>query len=112
MPLLREILSNACIAIVRNCSDIIKDNVLGYPLGDDRYDNLPGKTGHQEKHIEKGKCFDEILNVVREKNISQPMIGQLNINSIRNKFYFLEYEASKHLDILLTLEIKTDESFP
>ena len=39
------------------------------------------------------------MNVVREKNISQPMIGQLNINSIRNNFYFLEYEASKHLDI-------------
>ena len=29
-----------------------------------------------------------------------------------NKFHFLESEASKHLDILLIGETKTDESFP
>ena len=32
----------------------------------------------------------------------------MNINSIRHKFHFLEFEASKHLDILLI----SDESFP
>ena len=52
------------------------------------------------------------MNDAREKNINRPIIGQLNINSIRNKFHFLESEASKHLDILLTSETKTDESFP
>ena len=36
----------------------------------------------------------------------------MNINSITNKFHFLESEASKHLDILLISERKTDESFP
>ena len=36
----------------------------------------------------------------------------MNINSIRNKFHFLESEASKHLDILLISETKIDESFP
>ena len=46
------------------------------------------------------------------KRINRPIIGQLNINSIRNKFYFLESEASKHLDILLISETKIDESFP
>ena len=58
------------------------------------------------------KSFGEILNDVREKNINRPIIGQLNINSIRNKFHFLESEASKHLDILLISETKIDESFP
>ena len=66
----------------------------------------------RKKRIEKDKGFSEILNDVREKNINRPIIGQLNINSIRNKFHFLESEASKHLDILLISEIKIDESFP
>ena len=53
------------------------------------------------------------MNDVKEKNINQPTIGQLNINSIRNKFHFLESEASKHIDILLLIpETKIDESFP
>ena len=46
------------------------------------------------------------------KRINRPIIGQLNINSIRNKFCFLESEASKHLDILLISEAKIDETFP
>ena len=71
-----------------------------------------GITGHQEKHIEKDKGFGEILNNVRVKNINRPIIGQVNINSIRNNFHFLESEASKHLDILLISETKIDESFP
>ena len=52
------------------------------------------------------------MNDVREKNINRPIIGQLNINSIKNKFHFLESEASKHLDISLISETKIDESFP
>ena len=52
------------------------------------------------------------MNGVREKNINGPIKGQLNINSIKNEFHFLEYEASKHLDILLTSENKIDESRP
>ena len=62
--------------------------------------------------MEKDKGFGEILNDVRQKNINRPIIGQLNINSIRNKFRFLESEASKHIDILMISETKTDESFP
>ena len=62
--------------------------------------------------MEKDKCFGEILNDVREKNINRPIIGQLNINLISNKFHFLESEASKHLDVLLISETKIDESFP
>ena len=62
-------------------SSIIKDNELGYLLKDDSYDIPSGKTGHREKHIEKGKGFGDILNDVREKNINRPIIGQLNINS-------------------------------
>ena len=52
-----------------------------------------------------------VLNDVAEKNITRPIIRQLIINCIRNKFHFLESEASKHLDILLISETKIDESF-
>ena len=90
-------------------SSIIKDNELGYLSKDYRYDNPSGKTSHIEKRSEQ--IFGEILNDVREKIISRPVIGQLNINSIRNKFHFLESVASKHLDILLISEAKIDESF-
>ena len=81
------------------CSSIITDNELGYLLKDDWNNNPSGKTGDKEKHIKKYKSFGEFLNDVSEKNINQSIIGQLNINSIRNKFPFFESEASKHLDI-------------
>ena len=51
----------------KGCSRIIKDNELRYPLRDDSYNNQSGKTGHKEKHIEKDKCFGEILNDVTQK---------------------------------------------
>ena len=88
-------------------SSIIKYNELGYLLKDDSYNNPSGKTGSKEKHDEKDKGFSEILNDV----INRHIIEQLNIFSIRNKFHFLESEASKNLDILLTWETKIDESF-
>ena len=62
--------------------------------------------------MEKDKCFGEVLNDVREKNINGPIIGQLIINSIRNEFHFLESEACKLVDTLLISETKVDASFP
>ena len=87
-------------------------NFIMIMIINDRNDNPSGKTSHKEKHTEKDLCFSEILNDVTEKNINRPIIGQLNINSIRNKFHFFESEACKHLDILLISEAKIDESFP
>ena len=44
--------------------------------------------------------------------MNRPIIVQLNINSIRNKFQFLEKEVCANLDILLISETKLDDSFP
>ena len=55
-------------------SSINKDNELEYLSKDNCYDNWSGKTGHKEKHTEKEKGFDEVLNDVREKNINQPIM--------------------------------------
>ena len=49
---------------------------------------------------------------MRRKILNRLIIAQLNINSIRNKFQFLEKEVCANLDILLTLESKLDDSFP
>ena len=46
----------------------------------------------------------------RLKNRNHPIIGQLNINSIRNKLNFLGSEISPCL--LLVSETKLDDSFP
>ena len=47
---------------------------------------------------------------IKLKNRNRPIIGQLNINSIRKKFDFLYSEIS--LDLLLVSETKLDDSFP
>ena len=39
-------------------------------------------------------------------------VGQLIINSIRNKFDFLAQQVKGNIDILMISETKLDESFP
>ena len=83
--------------VEKRCSGIIYYNELGYLLKDyvNRYDNPSGKTGHRENTWERNKRFDEVLHHVREKmNINRSIIGKLHLNSIRNKFHFLESKAS------------------
>ena len=46
------------------------------------------------------------------KNKNRPIIAQLNINSLRNKFGFLSSQITKYIDILLLSETKIDDSFP
>ena len=43
-------------------------------------------------HLKKLVKLSEILNDVRMKNINRPVTGQLNINSIRSKFHYLQSE--------------------
>ena len=52
------------------------------------------------------------LTNIRLKNRNRPIIGQLNINSIRNKFDFLCSEISPNPDLLLVSATKLDDSFP
>ena len=40
------------------------------------------------------------------------IVGQLNINSIRNKFDFLAQQVKGNIDILMISETKLNESFP
>ena len=54
----------------------------------------------------------DFLENLRGKNKNRPIIAQLNINSLRNKFGFLSSHITKYVDILLLAETKLDDSFP
>ena len=51
------------------------------------------------------------LENLRWKNKNRPIIAQLNINSLRNKFGFLSSQITKYVDMLLLSETKLDDSF-
>ena len=53
-----------------------------------------------------------ILRNLKVKNFNRLVIGHLNINSLRNKFEFLQKLIQGNIDILVLTETKLDESFP
>ena len=54
----------------------------------------------------------DILKDIKIKNINRLVIGQININSLRNKFESLKLIFKGNIDILVITETKLDESFP
>ena len=54
----------------------------------------------------------EILKSLKVSNINRLIIGQLNINSLRNKIEALKLIMMHNIDILIITETKLDETFP
>ena len=54
----------------------------------------------------------DTLNDLRCKNLNRILIGQVNINSLRNIFEIVISSIAVNLDILVISETKLDESFP
>ena len=52
------------------------------------------------------------LNAIRKSNINRLIIGQLNMNSLRNKFENLVQQVTGNINILMISETKLDNSFP
>ena len=52
------------------------------------------------------------LNVIRKSNINRLIIGQLNMNFLRNKFENLVQQVTRNINILMISETKLDNSFP
>ena len=52
------------------------------------------------------------MKISRLKYPQNPIIAQININSIRNKFETLVSLVTSDIDILMISETKIDESFP
>ena len=70
-------------------------------------------TNSYKRNIEsEDKCCNESLKELKQRNLNCPIIAQLNINSIRNKFQFLKNEVCANFDTLLISETKLDDSFP
>ena len=80
-------------------------------------DENPSKI-HQEseefKSIDVSYSSEDFLSLLRDisrKNVNRIEIGQLNINSVRNKFDLLVPAVVRNLDILLITETKIESSF-
>lgn len=54
----------------------------------------------------------KVLNDIRITNIERLIIGQLNINSLRNKIDSLKLLMKGNIDILIITETKLDDTFP
>ena len=52
------------------------------------------------------------LKNIRIENLNNVIIGQLNINSLRNKFYALKTIIQGNIDVLILTETKIDNTFP
>ena len=70
------------------------------------YNNI---VASNEMVIEKDSDF---LRILRVKNVNRLIIGNLNINSISNKFDQLKLFVQGKVDIMIITETKLDSTFP
>ena len=66
-------------------------------------------TNSNDTEIKDPQSF---LKDIRINNINRLIIGQLNINSLRNKFEQLSTMINGNIDIFMISETKLDETFP
>ena len=52
------------------------------------------------------------IKTLRKKNSEKVILGNLNINSLPNKFEQLKETVLKYVDVLVLTETKLDDSFP
>ena len=92
---------------VNGCRGIINDKNIEpeYPLVLDSA--MPTSINNSEDQPENKNL--KVLTNIRLENRNRPIPGQLNINSIRNKFDFSYSKISSNLDLLLVLEKKLDD---
>ena len=64
------------------------------------------------KKFKVGAISANNLNLICKRNINRLIIGQLNINSLRNKFESIVQRFTGNIDILMVSETKLDNSFP
>ena len=91
-----EIISTKNLSI----TDVTKKSVTSKPLN------------NSKSLLSDQKNLGSILHKVRVENLSRIIFGQININSIRNKFDLLMNIIKNEIDILMISETKIDNSFP
>ena len=94
-----------------------------YGLGRDNRKNRNTNDHDENKaKFKVGAISAGNLNAIRKRNINRLIvkyerrnrliIGQLKINSLRNKFESLVQQVTENIDILMVSETKLDNSFP
>ena len=85
---------------------------------------IPNYVTYEGKHLEsncsgvnKNSIYknDNFCNTLQKLRVNNPLriiVGQLNINSIRNKFDALCSIFKQKIDVLLVSETKIDDTFP
>ena len=91
------------------CEDISFENFTNYSQ---ELNNMENKENFSTSKIIKETFQDNVLHNVRVKNPNRIIIGQLNINSLRNKIEMLQEVVKNNIDILLISETKLDSSYP
>ena len=69
-------------------------------------------SNHVTSNEKKIELDSNYLSNLRAKNINRLLIGNLNINSISNKFNQLKLLVRGKVDILVITETKLDSTFP
>ena len=90
---------------MKGCSDISNNRLV------ESEHPLRPESASSNKRSNKSLTTGFLENL-RWKNKNRPIIAQLNINSLRNKFGFLSSQITNYVDILLLSETKLDDSFP
>ena len=91
-----EIISTKNLSI----TDVTKNSVTSKPLN------------NSKSLLSNQKNLGSNLHKVRIENPLRIIFGQININSIRNKFGLLMNIIKNEIDILMISETKIDNSFP
>ena len=91
-----EVISTKNLSI----TDVTKNSVTSKPLN------------NSKSLLNDQKNLGSNLHKVRIENPSRIIFGQININSIRNKFDLLMNIIKNEIDILMISETKIDNSFP
>ena len=81
-------------------TDVTKNSITSKPLN------------NSKSLLSNQKNLGSNLHKVRIENPSRIIFGQININSIRNKFDLLMNIIKNEIDILMISETKIDSSFP
>ena len=103
---------------IPQCNTYVQSKYSDLAVEDYSSETYMEETGSGDENISldesivyNNTCLDDLKHI-RIKNIHRVVIGQININSLRNKFDFLSSLISGNIDILLITETKLDNSFP
>ena len=105
-----QVLSNVFAEAISNMTNW--QFVLHSLASDNRKNRNTNDYDENKAKFKAGEICGNNLNAIRKRNINRLIIGQLNINSLRNKFESVVQRVTGNIDILIVSETKLDNIFP